>query len=332
MIYDSGARPYSSTSPFGATTGYSYATAPYTSSNPSWTTTTVNLNGRWTKTTLDGLGRTVKVEKGDASGTKSQVDTVYDSCGCSPLGKLKQTSLPHAPGAGAVWTTYTYDGIGRTLSVQLPDGASTTTYSYQGNLVTVTDPAGSWKKYTSDAFGRLTQVEEPNPAGGSYFTTYTYDLLDHLTGVSMPRPTGTQTRTFNYIDPATSLPGALLRSATNPENGTVSYTYDSNNRLSTVVDAKNQKKWIVYDTMSRVTQVQRYVTSGGRLRRRPDAANQLLLRFESLRRTYSQIALGRLAAVQYYGGNCASYIPSGTQSGCDLIQEWYTYSSRWRHA
>jgi YD repeat-containing protein len=94
------------------------------------------------------LGRTTKAEAGTivsgTSTTLTQTDTVYDSCGCSPLGKLKQTSLPHAPGAGAVWTTYTYDGIGRTLSMQLPDGASTTTYSYQGNTVTVTDPAGAW--------------------------------------------------------------------------------------------------------------------------------------------------------------------------------------------
>ena len=130
-------------------------------------------------------------------------------------------------------------------------------------MVTVTDPAGAWKKYTSDALGRLTQVEEPNPSGGSYFTTYTYDMLDHLIGVSMPRPTGTQTRTFNYIDPATSKPGVFLRSVTNPENGTVSYTYDSSNRLSTIIDAKNQKKVMTYDTLNRVTKVQRYVYQSG---------------------------------------------------------------------
>jgi len=31
--------------------------------------------------------------------------------------------------------------------VTLPDG-SFTTYLYQGNTVTVTDPAGNWKKFT----------------------------------------------------------------------------------------------------------------------------------------------------------------------------------------
>ena len=92
------------------------------------------------KTTLDGLGRTLKVETGDGTGTKSVVDYVYDSCGCSPTGKLKQQSLPHAPGAAAVWTVYTYDGLGRTVSVQAPDGASATTYSYLANTVTPRKP------------------------------------------------------------------------------------------------------------------------------------------------------------------------------------------------
>jgi YD repeat-containing protein len=74
-------------------------------------------------------------------------------------------------------------------------------------------------------------VEEPNPAygqadntGTNFVTSYTYDLEGHLTGVSMPRPNGggtsTQTRSFNY-----NLATGKLTSATNPENGTVSYGY-----------------------------------------------------------------------------------------------------------
>jgi YD repeat-containing protein len=186
--------------------------------------------------------------------------------------------------------------------VQLPDGAGTTTYSYQGNVVTVTDPALKWKKYTTDAFGRLTQVEEPNPSGGSYFTNYTYDVLDHLIRVEMPRPTGTQTRTFTYNNTA------FLQSATNPENGTVTYTYDSQKRLSTVVDAKNQKKVFTYDSYNRVTQVSRYVYSGGAYVEDPMQRTNFY--YDSNPFGTSQNIAGRLAAVQYYGGHCSSYQPS----------------------
>src|SRR5206468_12543437 len=78
---------------------------------------------------------------------------------------MKRTSQPYAPGGPIYWTTYTYDGLGRTIAVQSPDGASTTTYSYQGNTTTVTDPAGKWKKYVTDAMGNLIQVIEPDPGG-----------------------------------------------------------------------------------------------------------------------------------------------------------------------
>ncbi|HEY7338162.1 MAG TPA: DUF2341 domain-containing protein, partial [Bryobacteraceae bacterium] len=158
--YDANARPTSATSPFGAMTTTTYND---TASPP---TVVTSVNGRWTKQTLDGLGRTILTETGDANGTKSQAETVYGPCGCSPVGKMIKQAVPHAPGAQPAYTAYSYDGLGRTVSVRAPDGASTTTYLYQGNTVTATDPAGAWKKFTSDALGNLVQVNEPNPAGG----------------------------------------------------------------------------------------------------------------------------------------------------------------------
>jgi YD repeat-containing protein len=96
----------------------------------------------------------VRVEKGDAGGaTLSTVDTEYAACACSPLGKVKRVSQPYAPGGTVYWTTYTYDALGRTVSVALPGGTGTTTYAYQGNRTTVTDPAAKWKKYTGVRHG-----------------------------------------------------------------------------------------------------------------------------------------------------------------------------------
>jgi hypothetical protein len=70
-------------------------------------------------------------------------------------------------GSRHIWNclaaTYSYDCLGRTLSVSLPGGSGTTTYAYQGNTTTVTEPAGKWKKFTPDALGNLIQVTEPNP-------------------------------------------------------------------------------------------------------------------------------------------------------------------------
>ena len=160
MTYDSFARPATSTSVYGAVTTYGYSAAgvfPYT--------VTATTNNHWTQTMLDGLGRTLKQVRGynDGSGshTVSTVDTVYDSCACSPIGKTKQVSQPYAPGGTVYWTTSNYDALGRTSSVVAADGASTITYAYSGNTTTVTDAAGKWKKQTVDAMGNLTQVNDP---------------------------------------------------------------------------------------------------------------------------------------------------------------------------
>src|SRR6266851_4835012 len=108
--YDTLARPQSSVSPYGATTTYAYNdTAP--------ATRTATTNGHWTRTTLDGFGRTIKSETGDASGTKSTVDTVYDSCGCNPLGKMVKTSMAYAPGGTVYWKQNI--GLGNTLTLSV---------------------------------------------------------------------------------------------------------------------------------------------------------------------------------------------------------------------
>src|SRR6266481_5662646 len=171
---------------------------------------------------------------------------------CSPVGKMKKVSQPYAPAGTVYWTVYNYDALGRTVSVVLPDGASTSTYAYSGNVTTITDPAGKWKKQTVDVFGNIKQVNEPNPAGGAdYVTTYTYDMLNHLTQVSMPRPTGTQARTFVY-DPTTQ----RLTSETQPETGMTSYTYNADGSLATKTNARSQVTKYIYDTYQRVTQTQ----------------------------------------------------------------------------
>ncbi|MFN8006848.1 MAG: hypothetical protein U0V70_07470 [Terriglobia bacterium] len=251
VIYDSYGRPSSSISVHGATTTYTYD---YLNR-----TTTANINGRWTKTTTDGLGRTIKVEKGDGVGTQSVVDTEYDSCACSPLGKVKRVSQPYAPGGTVYWTTYTYDGLGRTTRIDLPNGGYTT-FAFAGNATTTTDPSGKWKKHTYDSQGKLIKVTEPYPSGSNSRDTadYVYDILGRIKTVSVYGNGTTQTRTFTY-DPTTQ----RLTSVTHPESGTTSYTYNADGTLATMIDAKNQKLAYVYDSFGRVTQIQHYPVSSG---------------------------------------------------------------------
>ena len=231
---------------------------------------------------------------------QSAVDTVYAPCACSPLGKIQKVSAPYAVGGSpTAWTVYTYDGIGRTLTTQLPDGASTTTYSYSGNQTTVTDPAGKWKTFTSDVSGNLTTVVEPDPANQPgverwLLQPYSYDWMKHLVGVSMPRGSTAQTRSFVY-DAA-----GRLTSATNPENGTVTYTYNSDNTLQYKHDAKGQDTVYTYDGTKRVTMIQRYPT--GKTNAEDTAARVTYTYDTSLSgTTYSQNSTGRLTSATYGG-------------------------------
>ena len=251
--YDAASRASATTSPYGAVTSYNYATVVVTSAT---------TNGRVVTTTRDGLGRTKKVE-----GPTGIVETEYAPCACSPLGKVRRVSKPHASGETPLWTTYSYDALGRTTLVTLPpDGgqpsAGSSSYVYQGNTVRVTDPSGKWKLYTQDAFGNLTQVREANPDAPDnrdldYITTYAYNAFNKLTLVTMPRPTGTQYRTFTYNAQQ------RLASVQQPENGTTTYGYDSLGRAAWKQDAKGQKVVYSYDTSDRVTMVQRYLTQNG---------------------------------------------------------------------
>ena len=216
------------------------------------------VDGHYTRKTFDGLGRTIREERGptgaNSVGTPtSVVDTQYGSCACSPTGKMIRQSQPYAPGGTVYWTTYTYDGMGRTVTVTGPDGSSQTKVTYNatapgaaappalGSSVTTVDPKGNWKIVTTDGFGNVARVTEPNPAGGApYITQYLYDRIDHLTLVSMPRNGYTQTRSFVY-DPVSF----KLMNETHPETGMTKYEYHpgphSELRLWIKTDAKNQQ-------------------------------------------------------------------------------------------
>jgi YD repeat-containing protein len=297
MTYDSYGRPKTATSPYGAV--WTYAYTPLANGPPYWQSKT-GPDG-YTLTTVDGLGRVASVQRGtSASNIVSETDTVYAPGATAPLGLTQEVSQPYAIGATKYWTTYTYDGLGRKLTVTRPDGASTTTYAYAGNVTTVTDPAGNWKQSTSDVLGNLTTVVEPDPAnqpGGTLTTSYTYDWMGHLAGVSMPRGASpnitTQTRTFVYNN------AGKLTSATNPENGTVTYTYNTTGTLQDKHDAKGQDVVYTYDSINRVTEARYYPTGKNNAE---DTGQRVIYSYDS-----GANAIGRLSQVMYYGNGGLSY-------------------------
>ncbi len=304
--YDSYGRLLTSTTVTNMVTTYTYDYSQHTVSASAHSGWTVGTPDHLQRTTTDGFGRTIRTEAGEISGTiLSVVDTRYAPCACSPLGKMSAVSQPYAPGATPVWTTYAYDASGRTLTVTAPDGVSITSYAYQGNQTTITDPAGKSKTYTYDASGNLLQVTEP----GSLATFYTYDVLNHLTQVSMTRGGTTQTRTFTY-DSSTQ----RLTQATTPEAGTVQYSYNDDGTLQSKTDAMGQQTQYTYDALARVTQAS-YLPNG----QNEDACQRVSYYYDAYRGQGSS-PIGRLTGMYWSGGPSCIY----------GFQEEYTYDAQGR--
>ena len=197
---------------------------------------------------FDGLGRLTESSiLGDAcGGIKS--DTIYDS-----VGRVSQVSNPYCLQTEPTYglTTYQYDGLDRKKLLIPPDGsvsANNVSTVYAGNCTTVTDQAGKTRRNCSDSLGRVIQVFEPNATGSLVNETdFQYDVLNNLLCVVQK---GTDTTAFTNCASALSTwrPRSAtynslsqLVSSTNPETGTISYTYDlDGNVLTRLTPAPNQ--------------------------------------------------------------------------------------------
>lgn len=223
--------------------------------------------------TLDGLGRShvVQIKESPGSSTYDSVESDYDSDG-----RPDRTTLPYSGTAGqtsssAPGTSTVYDALSRPTSVT-DGGNGSISYTYsQNDTYKTAGPAPTGenakrKQMEYDALGRLTSVCEITSATGSgtcaqtssatgYWTTYTYDLNNNLTGVTQnAQSSSTQTRTYAYDDLG------RMTSETNPETGTITYTYDTDSTCGTSkgdlvkkVDAVGDTICFAYDALHRMT-------------------------------------------------------------------------------
>jgi RHS repeat-associated protein len=180
--------------------------------------TAITGSSNLTKTTIyDGVGREIQVQlTSDPTGTDF-VDMTYDS-----LGRKATESNPHRSASSTTdgVTTYGYDALSRVTSVLQPDGSQSKT-AYSGTCTTVTDEVGNSRKSCTDGLGRLTGVWEA-PSGLNYETDYAYDALNNLLSVTQKGGASSgswRNRSFVYDGLS------RLTSATNPESGTLAYSY-----------------------------------------------------------------------------------------------------------
>ena len=190
------------------------------------------------------------------------------SYGYDPLGDLASLTDANSHSTQNIFDVFS-DITGKTL----PDGSlqESRTYDASGNLTQLTHFSGKTTTYAYDALNRLTTrtpdptlVTEPvvsytyTPTGkhasttdASGTTTYVYDALDRQTAKITPE--GTLNYTFDLASNVASIYSSSVHGAS------MSYTYDSLNRLSTVVDnnlpAGQNTTTYAYDTASNLVTV-----------------------------------------------------------------------------
>jgi RHS repeat-associated protein len=159
----------------------------------------------------------------------------------------------------ALATSYSYDGLSNRTQLQSPDtGTSTDTFDAAGNRLTHTDAKGVVSTSTYDADNRPVSTSYTNTALN---VSYTYDEANAVTGCSASNPIGRMTRVVegvvttvfcydgrgNVIQKMQLLSGYTdvtnygytaanrLSGESTPDQTAISYTYDSDGRVSGVV-------------------------------------------------------------------------------------------------
>jgi len=125
----------------------------------------------------DGIGREIMTETGSGSFSAftgyNSVDHQY-FYNSSNQRSTKQ-SAPYGAGETPLYTTTTYDALGRPVDVTTPDSANTH-YTYDGLATSIRDANQHTTTTTNDVWGRAHLVTPPTGPG----LTYDYDQLGHL--------------------------------------------------------------------------------------------------------------------------------------------------------
>ncbi|MDR3544130.1 MAG: hypothetical protein P4L69_24735, partial [Desulfosporosinus sp.] len=195
----------------------------------------------------DGYGRTIKKTIGTGSNLIS-TDISYDG-----FGRLYSISNPHSaiPATTDGSTFYTYDQFNRITNIQKADGNSVST-TYSGNAALITDENDHQEQLGYDAFGDLISVsEQSSPSQLGWITGYVYDKLGLPFQIYQMGGTTdtTQWRTSTFVHDSF---GRLI-SQQMPEYGEKIMHYDDDDNLVSITDGAGRSVTYGYDTKNRLT-------------------------------------------------------------------------------
>jgi RHS repeat-associated protein len=160
------------------------------------------------------------------------------------LGRVVETAHFQGSAPPAPWNTNS--NTTSTGSVSSSFNVDTTSNTF---CTTTLDEANVSRTSCMDGLGRLIRVVEN---GIPATTIYLYDTLDDLIGVSQQGQSTCQIGGVSYSRCFSYDSLKRLSSATNPESGTITYTYDDNSNLLTRKDGRNITTSFSYNGIDQV--------------------------------------------------------------------------------
>ena len=227
--YDTLGRRYQQKRPDGSTTTETYVNWGNAATQYQLDSVTDGTaDGLTTKTYVDGSAREYKVvREPDVT-----VLTYYNAQGLKSA-----VTNPFTTGQSPVYTTYSYDALGRVTAVTHPNNVSMTmSYSLAHNAAdadfatnrfvqTICDETGACRRLGYDGYGNEVVTSEWSTTGGTtveWRTHATYDLLGRLL-TTKDAVGNTMTQTWDSL--------GRKKAMSDPDGGAWSYTYDSSGQV-----------------------------------------------------------------------------------------------------
>lgn len=178
--------------------------------------------------------------------------TTYSSF--DPLGNPQTVTDPNGNS-----TAYTYDTLGRVLTVKAPGDTAATQYFYvsgggscpscsgANKIDHITLPEGNTIWYTYDTMGNLSTIKDSL----NNTINYTYDSEGNKLTEQINDSTGSLQKTLSYQYDALD----RLAKIVNPDNTFTQYGYDSRGNRVSIQNPKSAISTYSYDALSRLTSV-----------------------------------------------------------------------------
>ena len=201
-------------------------------------------SGVQSRTYYDALGRVLRSQTqgfdGAGAGPTLVQDTEYNA-----RGQVARKSDSYVLGGTPVWSSYTYDALGRPIQESVPDpdasgGVATTSTSYNGLSFTLTNSKGQVKTTTKDRMGLIKQVVDNQGAS----ITYGFDALGQLV----------QTNAAGSITTMSYNQRGQKIAMQDPAMGAWDYRYNVFGELVAQTDSLGRTVTLSYDALGRMTQ------------------------------------------------------------------------------